>query len=82
MYPKSCKKTTFMHHAQVGEESFEFSYGIMEFTAKQVAAGESFDVVTEWDWGNKDAGHDWSVTAYGDKAGSTLSITHKGGLKT
>jgi hypothetical protein len=38
------------------------------------------DVVMEWDWSNKNAGHDWALTAYGNKG--AVTVTHKGGLKT
>ena len=81
IYPKSCLNNKIEHMIFVPEDDYQFiSNGIAELKPKTVAAGESFDIEMEWDWSNKNAGHDWSVTVYGEKAAATL--VHKGGLKT
>jgi len=43
-----------------------------------MAAGESIDIITEWDFRLADVPKDWSMTVYGNMGG--VSISHTDGV--
>lgn len=64
----------------VSWDSKSWYFGVAQMTGRSVTAGSTTEVTMEFDIGNANVGHDWSITVYGDKG--ELSIKHKGGLTT
>ena len=79
--PAKCRSeqgNTHMMSSSWTEEPMGWFYGSMELDPYQIKAGESVEIITEWNWNKPNTPKDWSVTAWGDKG--PLSITHKKGM--
>jgi len=60
------------------DESWSFSSGSFEFEPKKIKANEPLTIHGDWNWVDTNYSPDWSVVAWGDKGG--LSLTHLKGL--
>ena len=56
----------------------EFYSGTMEFEPIQIKAKEPLTINGDWNWADPNYSPDWSIVAWGDKGG--LSLTHAKGL--
>ena len=53
-----------------------WDYGSLNFEPFMMSAGEEIEILLEWNFTSEAHANDWSLVAYGDKSGDTLSLTH------
>ena len=73
------------HAVKLGDEYWERRFwnlnGDLQFDPFVMRAGESIDIVAEWNWSDRNVvAKDWSIVAWGETG--NLSVTHNKGTKS
>ena len=73
------------HAVKLGDEYWERRFwnlnGDLQFDPFVMRAGESIDIVAEWNWSDRNVvAKDWSIVAWGESG--DLSVTHNKGTKS